>query len=245
MAFHARPERKTKMRKVTVKNVDIRCKMVNGEDYICLSDIAKYKAEQPDALIANWLRNRNTIEFLGIWETLYNPHFNPLEFEGFRKQAGLNTFLLSPKKWVESTKAIGILSNSGRYGGTYAHKDIAFEFANWISVEFKLYFIKEFQRLKEQEQKQLGWSAKRELARINYRIHTDAIKETFSQPRSRRRKRAFLPGCISFWLAVFAPHLCGGGDTPRIRERQEALAWRNSNAANTIKVPKHLKSQVV
>ncbi len=165
------------MRKVTVKGVDIRCKAVKGEDYICLSDIAKYKTEQPDALIANWLRNRNTIEFLGIWETLYNPHFNPLEFEGFRKQAGLNSFLLSPKKWAESTKAIGILSSAGRYGGTYAHKDIAFEFANWISVEFKLYFIKEFQRLKEQEQKQLGWSAKRELAKINYRIHTDAIKE--------------------------------------------------------------------
>ncbi len=165
------------MRKVTVKGVDIRCKAVKGEDYICLSDIAKYKTEQPDALIANWLRNRNTIEFLGVWETLYNPHFNPLEFEGFRKQAGLNSFLLSPKKWAESTKAIGILSSAGRYGGTYAHKDIAFEFANWISVEFKLYFIKEFQRLKEQEQKQLGWSAKRELAKINYRIHTDAIKE--------------------------------------------------------------------
>lgn len=177
MAFHTRPERKTKMRKVTVKGVDIRCKAVKGEDYICLSDIAKYKTEQPDALIANWLRNRNTIEFLGVWETLYNPHFNPLEFEGFRKQAGLNSFLLSPKKWAESTKAIGILSSAGRYGGTYAHKDIAFEFANWISVEFKLYFIKEFQRLKEQEQKQLGWSAKRELAKINYRIHTDAIKE--------------------------------------------------------------------
>ena len=166
------------MRKVTVKGVDIRYKAVKGDDYICLFDIAKYKTEQPDALIANWLRNRNTIEFLGIWETLCNPHFNPLEFEGFRKQAGLNSFLLSPKKWVESTKAIGILSNSGRYGGTYAHKDIAFEFANWISVEFKLHFIKEFQRLKEQEQKQLGWSAKRELARINYRIHTDAIKES-------------------------------------------------------------------
>ena len=123
------------------------------------------------------MRNRNTIEFLGIWETLNNPNFNPVEFEGFRKQAGLNAFILSPKKWVEATNAIGIISKAGRYGGTYAHKDIAFEFASWISVEFKLYFIKEFQRLKDEEQKQLGWSAKRELAKINYRIHTDAIKE--------------------------------------------------------------------
>lgn len=123
------------------------------------------------------MRNRNTVEFLGIWETLYNPNFKPVEFEGFRKQAGLNSFLLSPKKWVETTNAIGIISKSGRYGGTYAHKDIAFEFANWISVEFKLYFIKEFQRLKEEEQKLLGWSAKRELAKINYRIHTDVIKK--------------------------------------------------------------------
>ena len=123
------------------------------------------------------MRNRNTIEFLGVWETLNNPNFNPLEFEGFRKQAGLNAFVMSPKKWSEATGAIGIVSKSGRYGGTYAHKDIAFEFASWISVEFKLYFIKEFQRLKEEEQKQLGWTAKRELARVNYRIHTDAIKE--------------------------------------------------------------------
>ena len=123
------------------------------------------------------MRNRNTVEFLGIWETLYNPDFNPVEFDGFRKQAGLNSFLLSPKKWADATNAIGIISKSGRYGGTYAHKDIAFEFANWISIEFKFYFIKEFQRLKEEEQKQLGWSAKRELAKINYHIHTDAIKE--------------------------------------------------------------------
>lgn len=132
---------------------------------------------EPDTVIANWIRSRNTIEFLGIWETLNNPNFNPVEFEGFRKQAGLHAFILSPKKWVESTNAIGIFSKAGKYGGTYAHKDRAFEFASWISIEFKLYFIKEFQRLKDEEQQQLGWSAKRELAKINYRIHTDAIKE--------------------------------------------------------------------
>ncbi len=114
---------------------------------------------------------------MGIWESLNNPDFKPLEFEGFKKQAGLNAFVLSPKKWIEKTGAIGIVSKSGRYGGTYAHKDIAFEFASWVSVEFKLYFIKEFQRLKDEEQKKFGWSAKRELAKINYHIHTDSIKE--------------------------------------------------------------------
>ena len=123
------------------------------------------------------MRNRNTIEYLGIWESLYNPDFKPLEFEGFRKEAGLNAFTLSPQKWINTTNAIGIISKAGRCGGTYAHKDIAFKFASWISVEFELYIVKEFQRLKEEEQKQLGWSAKRELSKINYRIHTDAIKQ--------------------------------------------------------------------
>lgn len=165
------------MKELIVKGVDIKYQSIDENDYICITDIAKYKTSETDTVIGNWMRNRNTIEFLGIWETLNNPNFNPVEFEGFRKQAGLNAFILSPKKWVKSTNAIGIISKAGRYGGTYAHKDIAFEFASWISVEFKLYFIKEFQRLKEEEQKQLGWSAKRELAKINYRIHTDAIKE--------------------------------------------------------------------
>jgi len=150
----------------------------NDEDYICITDIAKYKnAENTDDLIRNWLRNRNTIEFLGIWEQLNNPGFNPVEFDGFKKQAGLNSFTLTPKQWIEKTGAIGIISKSGRYGGTYAHKDIAFEFASWISVEFKLYLIKEFQRLKDEEFKQLGWDIRRNLTKINYRIHTDAIKE--------------------------------------------------------------------
>ena len=165
------------MKELSVKGIDVKYQSLHENDYICITDIAKYKTSEPDTVIANWMRSRNTIEFLGIWETLNNPHFNPVEFEGFRKQAGLHAFILSPKKWVEATNAIGILSKAGRYGGTYAHKDIAFEFASWISVEFKLYFIKEFQRLKDEEQKQLGWSAKRELAKINYRIHTDAIKE--------------------------------------------------------------------
>lgn len=150
---------------------------VNKEDYISLTDIAKYKdGSEANDIIRNWLRNRNTIEFLGIWEQLYNPGFKPVEFDGFRKEAGLNSFTLSPAKWIEATNAIGIVSKSGRYGGTYAHKDIAFEFASWISVEFKLYLIKEFQRLKDEEQKQLGWDIRRNLTKINYRIHTDAIK---------------------------------------------------------------------
>jgi hypothetical protein len=153
------------------------------EDYISLTDIARFKdSERTDYIIQNWLRNRNTIEFLGIWEQLNNPHFNPIEFDGIRKQAGLNSFILTAKRWIEATGAIGLISKTGRYGGTYAHKDIAFEFASWVSVEFKLYLIKEFQRLKEDERKQLGWDIRRNLAKINYRIHTDAIKENLIPP---------------------------------------------------------------
>ncbi len=165
------------MAKITVQNTTVRIITINENDYISLTDIAKYKSDDPAAVIANWMRNRNTIEYLGIWEGLYNPHFNPLEFEGFRKEAGLNAFTLSPQKWINATKAIGIIAKSGRYGGTYAHKDIAFKFASWISVEFELYVVREFQRLKEEEQKLIGWSAKRELSKINYHIHTDAIKQ--------------------------------------------------------------------
>jgi len=152
----------------------------NKEDYICLTDIARYKDQRrSDYIIQNWLKNRNVIEFLGLWEKINNTNFNPIEFDGFRKQAGLNSFVLTAKQWTEKTKAIGIISKSGRYGGTYAHKDIAFEFAAWISVEFKLYLIKEFQRLKADESKResLEWDIKKDLAKINYHIHTDAIKK--------------------------------------------------------------------
>jgi len=166
------------MVKIKVKGKDVNFYKFNDDDYICITDIAKYKnADTPADIVKNWLRNRTTIEFLGIWEKLYNPEFKLVEFDQFRMEAGLNSFVLSPQKWIETTNAIGLISKSGRYGGTYAHKDIAFEFASWISVEFKLYLIKEFQRLKEGEQKQLGWDIKRNLAKINYRIHTDAIKE--------------------------------------------------------------------
>lgn len=166
------------MAKISVLSSDVTVKKIEDDDFISLTDIARFKdAEHTDDLIRNWLRGRNTIEFVGIWETLNNPNFNPVEFDGIRIQAGLNSFALTPKQWIERTGAIGIVSKTGRYGGTFAHKDIAFEFASWISVEFKLYLIKEFQRLKEDEQKQLGWDIKRNLAAINYRIHTDAIKE--------------------------------------------------------------------
>ena len=141
-------------------------------------------------MIRNWLRNRNTIEFLGIWEHLNNPDFNPVEFDGFRKLAGLNSFTLTPKQWIEKTNAIGLVSKAGRYGGSFAHKDIAFEFASWISVEFKLYLIKEFQRLKEEEHRQLGWDIRRNLAKINYRIHTEAIKENLIPAELTRQQAA-------------------------------------------------------
>jgi len=165
------------MANITVLDNTIATKKINEDDYISITDIAKYK-DNSDAndIIKNWFRNRNTIEFLGIWEKLNNLDFKPVEFDLIRKEAGLNSFTMSGKKWVEKTNAIGIVSKSGRYGGTYAHKDIAFEFASWVSVEFKIYLIKEFQRLKEQEQKHLGWDIKRNLTKINYRIHTDAIK---------------------------------------------------------------------
>lgn len=166
--------------RIDVKGTAITIYKGEIDDYISLTDIARYKdASNMDTIIQNWLRNRNTIELLGFWEQMYNPDFKPLEFEGFRKQAGLNSFVLTPKRWIENTHAIGIVSKSGRYGGTFAHKDIAFEFASWISIEFKLYVIKEFQRLKEEEsdRKKLDWNLQRTLAKVNYTIHTDAIKE--------------------------------------------------------------------
>ncbi len=175
-----------------VLKTQIRTAQVQEQDYISLTDIAKYKSERSDDLIRNWLRNRNTIEFLGIWEQLNNPDFNPVEFDGFKKEAGLNSFTLTPKQWIKQTGAIGILSKAGRYGGTYAQKDIAFEFASWVSVEFKIYMIKEFQRLKELEQKQLGWDIRRNLTKINYRIHTDAIKNNLIPDSLTPRQISFV-----------------------------------------------------
>ena len=164
------------MAKILVNDTEITIIEIDEKDYISLTDMVK-GIENGLALIEKWLRNKNTIEFLGIWEEMYNPSFNSPEFEGIKNAAGLNRFILSVKQWIEKTNAIGIIAKAGRYGGTYAHKDLAFEFASWVSPQFKLYLLREFQRLKEEEQKQLGWSAKRELSKINYHIHTDAIKQ--------------------------------------------------------------------
>ena len=162
------------MAELTVLNKRISYFKINNEDYISITDMLKSK--DGNFFVTDWLRNRNTIEFLGIWEEIHNPNFNYGEFAIIKSQAGLNSYKISVKEWVEKTNAIGITSKAGRYGGTYAHKDIAFEFGMWISPKFKLLLIKEFERLKSEEQKQLNWSAKRELSKINYRIHTEAIK---------------------------------------------------------------------
>jgi len=167
-------------KKIEVRGTGIRILTIEQEDYISLTDMLK--AKDGDFFISDWLRNRNTVEFLGIWERVYNPSFNYGEFATIKSQAGLNSYKISVKEWVEKTNAIGIKATAGRYGGTYAHKDIAFEFGMWISAEFKIYLIKEFQRLKEKELNQLGWDIRRNLAKINYRIHTDAVKERLIPP---------------------------------------------------------------
>ena len=150
-----------------------------NNDYISLTDIARYKSDDPNDVIKNWMRGKDVIQFLGLWEKLNNPDFKPVEFDGFKMEAGTNAFTLSPQKWITATNAIGIISKAGRYGGTFAHTDIAFEFASWISAEFKLYIIKDYQRLKNDENSNssLGWNLNRELVKIKYRIHTDALKE--------------------------------------------------------------------
>jgi hypothetical protein len=170
---------------IHAKGVDINIYTVDFEnEFISLTDIARYKSDEPNDVIRNWLRNRDTIEFLGLWESLHNPNFKPVEFDGFKKQAGLNVFTLSPMKWITSVNAIGLVSKAGRYGGTYAHSDIAFEFASWISAEFKLYIIMDYKRLKKDENSRLSldWNLHRKLSKINYRIHTDAIKERLIPP---------------------------------------------------------------
>ena len=179
------------MSKINVEGSEISIISIDDKDYISLTDMVR-NIENGLALIEKWLRNKNTIEFLGIWEEMYNPDFNSLEFEGIKNEAGLNRFVLSVKQWVEKTNSIGIVAKAGRYGGTYAHKDIAFEFASWVSPYFKLYLIREFERLKEEEQKKLGWDIKRNLAKINYRIHTDAIKNNLIPEKLPKEKINFI-----------------------------------------------------
>jgi hypothetical protein len=176
---------KPKQSTIEVQGTAIAVVNQNDQDYISLTDIAKYRnSQEPFAIINNWMRGRSTIEFLGLWEKLSNPGFKPLEFERFRNEAGSNYFVLSPQRWIEATQAIGITSKSGRYGGTFAHRDIAFEFASWISSEFKIYLIKEFQRLKDDENRRLSlaWNLNRTLSKLNYRIHTDAVKAHLIPP---------------------------------------------------------------
>ena len=181
-----------KTSKIEVEDKIISIIKQNDDDYICLTDMIR--GEEGSDHIRNWMRNRNTVEFIGLWETLHNPDFKPVEFDTFRKQAGLNSFNLTPKKWIEATNAAGMLSKSGRYGGTYAHKDIAFEFGSWISPMFKLLLIKEFQRLKEIETNQynLEWNVKRILTKSNYQIHTDAIKNHIIPEKAYARDAEWL-----------------------------------------------------
>jgi len=208
------------MAKIEVKGTSITVVSGDVDDYISLTDIARYKdSDHTDDIIRNWLRNRNTLEFLGIWEQLNNPVFNPVEFDGIRMQAGLNSFTLTPKRWIEATRAVGITSKAGRYGGTYAHKDIAFEFASWVSVEFKLYLIKEFQRLKETEREQLGWDIRRNLTKINYRIHTDAIKTNLIPPQLTAQQT-----CLIYASEADLLNMALFGKT--------AALWRDENPGN-------------
>ena len=166
-----------KKNEIIVKDVSIKTMNVNGVDYICITDIAKQKnAAEPKDVVKNWMRQKNTLEYLGLWEKLNNPNFKGVEFNPLLAEAGSNAFTMSPTRWVDLTSAIGIITKNGAGGGTYAQRDIAFKFANWVSVEFELYLVMEFQRLKAKEQELIGWTAKRELSKINYRIHTDAIK---------------------------------------------------------------------
>ena len=178
------------MAKINVQNTEVTVTKVNNEDYLCLTDMIR--AKDGDFFITDWLRNRNTLEYIGILEKIYNPDFNYGEFAIIKSKSGLNNFKISVKEFVERTNAISLQAKAGRYGGTYAHKDIAFEFAMWISPEFKIYIVKEFQRLKEEEQKQLGWSAKRELAKINYRIHTDAIEQNLIPQELTAAQKSFV-----------------------------------------------------
>lgn len=182
-----------KASKIEVEGSSISVVKNQNEDYVSLTDMAKFKnAENTGLVISHWLSTRFAIEYLGIWEQINNPDFNLTEFSNIRFNAGSNGYVLSAKQWIERTNAIGIISSAGRYGGTYAHRDIAFEFGSWLSPEFKYYLIREYQRLKDEEQKQLGWSAKRELAKINYHIHTDAIKQNLIPPELTAKQKSFV-----------------------------------------------------
>jgi len=181
--------------KILVQDTSVKINQFNQEDYLSLTDIARYKdSKRSDYILQNWMRSKDTINFLGLWERINNKDFNSIEFDGIKNKAGVNSFILTPKQWISETNAIGIVSKAGRYGGTYAHKDIAFEFASWISPEFKLFLIKEFQRLKnnEIEKEKLGWDIKRTIVKMNYHIHTDAIKNNLIPQNIKKDKIKFI-----------------------------------------------------
>ena len=208
------------IRKMVVKGKDVLLFSKEHIEYISLTDMAKSKdPERTNYIVQNWMRNRNTIEFIGLWEVIHNPIFKRIEFDAFRKEAGLNSFSLTPQRWIERTNAIGIISKSGRYGGTFAHQDIAFEFASWISAEFKLYLLVEFQRLKEEEAKtkSLEWNLQRTLAKVNYKIHTDAVKEHLVPTKITKEQENFIYATEADLLNVA---LFG----------KTAKEWRNQNA---------------
>ena len=187
-------------------------------EFISLTDIARYKSDEPTAVIQNWMRNRDVIEFLGLWEKLHNPNFKPLEFEGFKKQAGANAFTMSPKKWIDATQAVGIVSKSGRYGGTFAHSDIAMSFATWVSPEFQLYIMKDYRRLKKDENSRLSlnWNLNREISKLNYKVHTEAIKENLVP-------KELTPAQISYMYASEADML------NVVLFGKTAKQWKNEN----------------
>lgn len=184
-----------KQNKLIVQDINVSLTKINNEDFISLTDIARSKnSDEPKDVVKNWLRNKNTVEFLGLWETINNTNFKGVEFDTFKNEAGSNSFTLSPTKWVKVTNAIGLFTKVGKNGGTFAHIDIAFEFASWISAEFKLFLIKEFQRLKNDEIKkdQIGWDLKRGIAKINYKIHTDAIKNNLMPNKLNSKQISFI-----------------------------------------------------
>lgn len=213
----------TKQTQIEVENKLISIIKQDEQDYICLTDMVR--GEEGSDHIRNWMRNRNTVEYIGLWETLNNPHFKPVEFDRFRKEAGLNSFNLTPKKWIEATNAIGMISKSGRYGGTYAHKDLAFEFGIWISPMFKLLLIKEYQQLKEIESSKynLEWNVKRILTKTNYQIHTDAIRDCILPSISYEKDKEWLAYADEADLLNVALFNCTAKD------------WRNSNPAHAAK----------
>jgi hypothetical protein len=213
--------------KINVQDKIISIVSQNEQDYICMTDMVRN--DEGDDHIRNWLRNRNTVEFIGLWETIHNPDFKPVEFDTFRKQAGLNSFNLTPKKWIEATNAIGIFSKSGRYGGTYAHKDIAFEFGSWISPMFKLLLIKEFQRLKEIETNQynLEWNVKRILTKTNYQIHTDAIKNHIIPAKNYSNDKEWLIYAEEADLLNVALFNCTAKDWREVNKEHSERGLRN------------------